>query len=83
MYQLRFANQNFNEEVFTLIIFNDPMRLFKRKENEKENDDNDNNNSRTMVKCKHCNMRFENKERMRIHNKKAHSGRGERKKKAP
>ena len=81
MYELRFANQNFNEEVFTLIIFNDPMRLFKRKENEKENDDNDNNNSRTMVKCKHCNMRFVNKERMKIHNKKAHSGRGERKKK--
>jgi hypothetical protein len=69
--------------VFTLIIFKDTMRLFKRKQNEKENEDNDNNTSGSMVKCKHCNMRFENKERMKIHNKKAHSGRGERKKKTP
>ena len=33
------------------------------------------------VKCKHCEMDFENKERLKIHSRIAHTGRGERKKK--
>ena len=33
------------------------------------------------VKCKHCEMGFENKERLKIHSRIAHTGRGERKKK--
>ncbi|MGC2427161.1 MAG: hypothetical protein WA421_09005 [Nitrososphaeraceae archaeon] len=52
------------------------MRLFKRKEKEKDS----NNNTSTLIKCKHCDMEFEDKERLKIHDKKAHSGKGERKK---
>jgi len=52
------------------------MFFFKRKG--KENDDP----GKTAIKCKHCSMVFEDKERLNIHNKKAHSGKGERKKKA-
>ena len=33
------------------------------------------------VKCKHCEMDFENKETLKIHSRIAHTGRGERKKK--
>jgi hypothetical protein len=33
------------------------------------------------VKCKHCEMGFENKERLKTHSRIAHTGRGERKKK--
>jgi hypothetical protein len=33
------------------------------------------------VTCKHCEMGFENKERLKIHSRIAHTGRGERKKK--
>jgi hypothetical protein len=33
------------------------------------------------VKCKHCEMDFENKERLKIHSRIAHTGRGEKKKK--
>ncbi len=55
------------------------MRLFKRREKEKDNDNN-NNNTSTLVKCKHCDMEFEDKGRLKIHDKKAHSGKGERKK---
>jgi hypothetical protein len=54
------------------------MRLFKRREKEKGNDDD--NNTSTLVKCKHCDMEFEDKGRLKIHDKKAHSGKGERKK---
>ena len=58
------------------------MRLFKWKQNEEKEDNNSSgNSSRSSVKCKHCDMRFEDKERLKIHDKKAHSGRGERKKK--
>ena len=32
------------------------------------------------VKCKYCKMGFENKERLKVHSRIAHSGRGERKK---
>jgi len=51
------------------------MRLFNRKQ-EPETE-----LKGKPVKCKECGMQFESKERFKIHSKKAHSGRGERKKK--
>ena len=36
----------------------------------------------TNLKCKECGMQFQNKDNLQIHKKKAHSGRGEKKKKA-
>ena len=47
--------------------------LFKRKRKNGTNDDN------TAIKCKKCHVHFRTKE-INIHQKKAHSGRGERKK---
>jgi hypothetical protein len=43
--------------------------FFKRNKKEKDNE------------CKHCDMRFEDKQRIKVHSKIAHTGRGERKKK--
>lgn len=40
-----------------------------------------NHRNKEGVKCKHCEMDFENKERLKIHSRIAHTGRGERKKK--
>lgn len=54
------------------------LLFFKRDKKEKE--DNKYDKTRA-VKCKHCEMGFENKERLRIHSRIAHTGRGERKKK--
>jgi hypothetical protein len=34
------------------------------------------------MKCKECGMQFQSKDNLQVHKKKAHSGRGERKKKA-
>ena len=51
------------------------MFFFKKNRNESEYD-------KELIKCKECEMKFDNKDRLLIHNKKAHSGRGERKKKA-
>jgi uncharacterized C2H2 Zn-finger protein len=34
------------------------------------------------IKCKECGMQFQSKENLQVHKKKAHSGRGESKKKA-
>jgi len=51
-------------------IFGKPKK--KRKEGNEEN---------KSYKCKHCEMIFEDKQRLKIHDKKAHSGKGERKKK--
>jgi hypothetical protein len=53
-------------------------QLFKRKAKEEKVD----NSNRKIVKCKECSMHFENKDRLNVHEKKAHSGRGERKKKS-
>jgi hypothetical protein len=50
------------------------MFFFKKNRNEGEYD-------KELIKCKECEMKFDNKDRLLIHNKKAHSGRGERKKK--
>ena len=52
------------------------MRLFGRKKGKLKDEGN---NNRTF-KCKHCEMKFEDKDRLKIHNKKAHSGKGEKKK---
>jgi hypothetical protein len=52
------------------------MQLFKRKGKEEKADDN---NGR-IVRCKECGMHFESKDRLKTHDKKAPSGRGERKK---
>jgi hypothetical protein len=46
----------------------------------KRDANNDNHNKTTAVKCKECTMTFLDKERLDIHKKKAHSGKGERKK---
>jgi hypothetical protein len=54
------------------------LTFFKRNKNEKNGNKHD--NKTTSVKCKHCEMGFENKERLRKHSQIAHSGRGERKK---
>ena len=51
------------------------MFSFKRNRNKSES-------GNELVKCKGCEMKFDNKDRLLIHNKKAHSGRGERKKNA-
>jgi hypothetical protein len=34
------------------------------------------------MKCKECGMQFQSKDNLQVHKKKAHSGKGERKKKA-
>jgi hypothetical protein len=34
------------------------------------------------MKCKECGMQFQSKDNLQVHKKKAHSGRGEKKKKA-
>jgi len=49
------------------------MFFFKKNRNESEYD--------KLIKCKECEMKFDHKDRLIIHSKKAHSGRGERKKK--
>lgn len=52
--------------------------FFKRNKMEKEGIKHDNKGK--SVKCKYCKMGFENKERLKVHSRIAHSGRGERKK---
>ena len=54
-------------------------QFFKRKDKEEKVD----KNNKAIVKCKECGMHFENKDRLNVHEKKAHSGRGERKEKSP
>ena len=55
------------------------MRLFNRKQEGKQ--DQETELKGKQVKCKECGMQFESKERLKVHSKKAHSGKGERKKK--
>jgi len=47
-------------------IYRDYMILFKR----------DNKREDGLVKCKYCNMKFEGKDRLKRHQRKAHSERG-------
>ena len=49
------------------------MFSFKRNRSESESDNK-------LIKCKKCEMNFDNKDRLLIHNKKAHSRRVKRKK---
>ena len=51
--------------------------LFKRIRSGNNKPDSDKGNT---VKCKQCGMTFQGKERLEIHRRKAHSGKGERKK---
>lgn len=50
------------------------MFFFKKNRNESEY-------VKKLIKCKQCEMEFDGKDRLIVHSKKAHSGRGERKKK--
>ena len=54
------------------------LTFFNR--NKKEKKANNPDDKITAVKCKYCEMGFENKERLKTHSRIAHSGRGERKK---
>lgn len=60
-----------------IIMINIFKSLFKRKNQKVEEDETA---AAPNIKCKDCEMLFRNKETLEIHKKKAHSGRGERKK---
>jgi hypothetical protein len=62
------------------MIRKDIMDLTFFNRNKKEKKHNKHDNSIAAVKCKYCEMDFENKERLKTHSRIAHSGRGERKK---
>jgi hypothetical protein len=58
------------------------LLFFKRNKKEKANVGSDTTKiTAAAVKCKHCKMSFENKERLKVHSRIAHTGRGEKKKK--
>ena len=54
------------------------LKFFKRNNKKEENKHSD---KAIDIKCKHCEMSFENKDRLKTHSRIAHTGRGERKKK--
>ena len=54
--------------------------LLKRKEQKEKGQGK--TNITANIKCKECGMQFQSKDNLQIHKKKAHSGRGEKKKKA-
>jgi hypothetical protein len=56
------------------------MNLIFFKRNKMDKEGNKHDNVGKSVKCKYCKMDFENKERLKVHSRIAHSGRGERKK---
>ena len=62
------------------MIRKDIMDLTFFNRNKKEKKHNKHDNGIATVKCKYCEMGFENKERLKTHSRIAHSGRGERKK---
>jgi hypothetical protein len=62
------------------VIRKDIMGLTFFNRNKKEKKANNHDDKITAVKCKYCEMGFENKERLKTHSRIAHSGRGERKK---
>jgi hypothetical protein len=53
------------------------LKFFKRN---KKNEDNKPSDKAIDIKCKHCEMSFENKDRLKTHSRIAHAGRGDRKK---
>jgi hypothetical protein len=54
------------------------LKFFKR--NKKKKEGSKHSDKAIDIKCKHCEMSFENKDRLKTHSRIAHSGRGERKK---
>ena len=54
------------------------LKFFKR--NKKKKEGNKHSDKAIDIKCKYCEMSFENKDRLKTHSKIAHTGRGERKK---
>ena len=54
--------------------------LLKRK-GQKEEEHGKTTTTAANIKCKECGMQFQSKENLQVHKKKAHSGRGESKKK--
>jgi hypothetical protein len=54
------------------------LKFFKR--NKKKKEGNKHSDKAIDIKCKHCEMSFENKDRLKTHSRIAHSGRGEKKK---
>jgi hypothetical protein len=55
--------------------------LLKRK-GQKEEEHGKTTTAAANIKCKECGMQFQSKDNLQVHKKKAHSGRGEGKKKA-
>jgi len=53
--------------------------VFKRKGQKEEQDKT---TATANIKCKECGMQFQSKNNLEVHKKKAHSGKGEKKKKA-
>jgi hypothetical protein len=56
------------------------MNLIFFKRNKMDKKVNKHDNGGKSAKCKYCKMDFENKERLKVHSRIVHSGRGERKK---
>jgi hypothetical protein len=56
------------------------MDLRFLKLNRKKKEDNKYSDRTKVIKCKNCEMSFENKGRLKTHSRVAHTGRGERKK---
>jgi uncharacterized C2H2 Zn-finger protein len=54
--------------------------VFKRKGQKEEQDKT--TTATGNIKCKECGMQFQSKNNLEVHKKKAHSGKGEKKKKA-
>ena len=54
--------------------------VFKRKRQKEEQDKTTADTAN--IKCKECGMQFQSKNNLEVHKKKAHSGKGEKKKKA-
>jgi hypothetical protein len=55
--------------------------LLKRKGQKEEEEHGKTTTTAATIKCKECGMQFQSKENLQVHKKKAHSGRGESKKK--
>jgi hypothetical protein len=55
--------------------------LLKRKRQKEEEEHGKTTTTAATIKCKECGMQFQSKENLQVHKKKAHSGRGESKKK--
>ena len=63
-------------------IFKGLLKRKGQKEEEEEEEHGKTTTTAATIKCKECGMQFQSKENLQVHKKKAHSGRGESKKKA-